>query len=59
MTDHVQMMISIPPEVCGVERGGYIMNKSAINLARAYSERKRHFVGQGARTREYFVSTVV
>ena len=37
---------------------GYIKGKSAIHLARTYSERKRNFVGQSFWARGYFVSTV-
>jgi putative transposase len=39
MPDHVQMMISIPPE-CSVSRVvGYIKGKSASHTARIYGER--------------------
>ena len=37
---------------------GYIKGKSAIHLARVYSERKRNFAGQSFWARGYFVSTV-
>jgi putative transposase len=46
MSDHVHMMISIPPKYAVSQVIGYIKGKSAIRLARDYGERKRNFVGQ-------------
>ena len=37
---------------------GYIKGKSAIHIARQYSERKRNFAGQKFWARGYYVSTV-
>lgn len=37
---------------------GFIKGKSAIHMARVYSERKRNFTGQNFWARGYFVSTV-
>ena len=58
MSDHVHMMISIPPKYAVSQVMGYIKGKSAIHLARVYGERKRNFVGQHFWARGYFVSTV-
>jgi putative transposase len=58
MSDHVHMMISIPPKYSVSQVIGYIKRKSAIHLARVYGERKRNFVGQHFWARGYFVSTV-
>ena len=58
MPDHVHMMISIPPKYAVSQVIGYIKGKSAIQIARRYSERKRNFVGQHFWARGYFVSTV-
>ena len=58
MSDHVHMMISIPPKYSVSQVVGYIKGKSAIHLARVYGERKRNFVGQHFWARGYFVSTV-
>ena len=58
MSDHVHMMISIPPKYAVSQVVGYIKGKSAIHLARVYGERKRSFVGQHFWARGYFVSTV-
>jgi len=58
MVDHVHIMISIPPKHSVSQVVGYIKGKSAIHLARVYSERKRNFTGQHFWARGYFVSTV-
>ena len=58
MSDHVHMMISIPPKYAVSQVIGYIKGKSAIHLARVYGERKRNFTGQHFWARGYFVSTV-
>jgi putative transposase len=47
MSDHVHMMIAIPPKLAVSQVVGYIKGKSAIHLARVYGERKRNFVGPG------------
>ena len=57
-SDHVHMMISIPPKYRVSEVVGFIKGKSAIHIARTYGERKRNFVGQHFWARGYFVSTV-
>ena len=58
MGDHVHMLISIPPKYSVSQVVGYIKGKSAMHLARVYSERKRNFAGQSFWARGYFVSTV-
>ena len=58
MSDHVHMMIAIPPKHAVSQVIGYIKGKSAIHLARVYGERKRNFVGQHFWARGFFVSTV-
>jgi putative transposase len=58
MTDHVHMLISIPPKHAVAHVVGYIKGKSAIHIARTFSDRKRNFVGQHFWARGYFVSTV-
>ena len=58
MSDHVHMMLAIPPKYAVSQVVGYIKGKSAIYLARVYGERKRNFVGQHFWARVYFVSTV-
>jgi putative transposase len=58
MPDHVHMLMRIPPKYAVSQVVGYVKGKSAIHLARVYSERKRSFVGQNFWARGYFVSTV-
>ena len=58
MSDHVHMMIRIPPKYVVSNVIGFIKGKSAIHKARVYGERKRNFVGQSFWARGYFVSTV-
>jgi putative transposase len=58
LVDHVHMLIAIPPKYAVSQVVGFIKGKSAIHLARVYSERKRNFVGQHFWARGYFVSTV-
>ena len=58
MSDHVDVMISIPPKYTVSQVIGFIKGKSAIHVARVYGEKKRNFVGQHFWARGYFVSTV-
>ena len=58
LADHVHMLIAIPPKYAVAQVIGFIKGKSAIHLARVYSERKRNFVGEHFWARGYFVSTV-
>ncbi len=46
MSDHLHVMLSIPPKYSVSQVVGFIKGKSAIHLARVYGERKRSFVGQ-------------
>jgi putative transposase len=58
MADHVHMLISIPPKYAVCQVVGFIKGKSAIHLARVYSEKRRNFTGEHFWARGYFVSTV-
>ncbi|OQX19940.1 MAG: IS200/IS605 family transposase [Desulfobulbaceae bacterium A2] len=58
MSDHVHMLLSIPPKYSVAQVVGFIKGKSAIQIARTYQGRKRNFVGQHFWTRGYYVSTV-
>ena len=58
MSDHVHMMISIPPKYAVSQVIWFIKGKSAIHLARVYGENRRNFVGQSFWARGYFASTV-
>src|SRR5436190_19506162 len=46
MSDHVHMLLSIPPKYSVAQVVGYIKGKSAIHVARAYMGVRRNFVGQ-------------
>ena len=58
MSDHVHMMIAIPPKYAVSQVVGYIKGKSAIHIARVYTGKRRNFVGQHFWARGYWVSTV-
>ena len=58
MADHVHMLISIPPKYAVCQVVGFIKGKSAIHLARVFSEKRRNFTGEHFWARGYFVSTV-
>ena len=57
-SDHVHMLISIPPKYAVAQVVGYIKGKSAIHIARNYSGKARNFVGEHFWARGYYVSTV-
>ena len=58
MSDHVHMLISIPPKYGVAQVVGFIKGKSAIHIARVFQGRKKNFAGQSFWARGYFVSTV-
>ena len=58
MSDHVHMLVSIPPKYAVSQVVGYLKGKTAIHIARTYLGRKQNFVGQHFWARGYFVSTV-
>ena len=58
MSDHVHMLVAIPPKYSVAQVIGYIKGKSAIHIARTYLGRRRNFVGHHFWARGYFVSTV-
>jgi putative transposase len=58
MSDHVHMLLSIPPKYAVSAVVGFMKGKSAIHLARTYGERRQNFVGQHFWARGFFVSTV-
>ena len=45
LPDHVHVMISIPPKFSVAQVIGYIKGKSAIHIARNFSESRRNYVG--------------
>jgi putative transposase len=57
-SDHVHMLLSVPPKYSVAAIVGFIKGKSAIHIARTYIGVRRNFVGQHFWARGYFVSTV-
>jgi putative transposase len=57
-SDHVHMLISIPPKYSVSQVVGFLKGKSAIQIARVYLGRRKNFVGHHFWARGYFVSTV-
>ena len=57
MTDHVHMLLSIPPKYSVAQVVGFIKGKAAIHMARTFMGRRKNytepFLGSG-----YYVSTV-
>jgi putative transposase len=58
MSDHVHILLSIPPKYSVSQVVGFIKGKSAIQIARNFQWRKKNFVGQHFWARGYYVSTV-
>ena len=57
-SDHVHMLISIPPKYAVSQVVGFIKGKSAIHIARDFMNRRRNFTGQHFWARGKYVSTV-
>ena len=58
MSDHVHVLLEVPPKYSVSHVVGYIKGKSAIYIARKYGNRDKYFSGQHFWARGYFVSTV-
>ena len=58
MSDHVHMLVSIPPKYSVSSVVGYIKGKSAIHIARHVLKRGRNYAGQSLWARGYFVDSV-
>lgn len=58
MTDHVHMLIEIPPKHKVSEVVGFLKGKSAIAIAREFGGKERNFTGEHFWARGYAVSTV-
>ena len=57
-SDHIHMLIRIPPKYSVAHVVGLLKGKSAIMIARELMGRERSFAGQSFWARGYFVSTV-
>ena len=58
VSDHVHMLIKIPPKYAVSEVVGYIKGKSVIAVARQFGKKRRNFNGESFWARGYAVSTV-
>jgi putative transposase len=58
VSDHVHILIAIPPKYSVSQVVGFIKGKSAIAIARNYMGRRKNFTGQSFWARGYYVSTV-
>lgn len=58
LTDHVHMLMSIPPKYSVSQVVGFVKGKSAIHIARHFGNRRKNFTGQHFWARGYYVSTV-
>ena len=58
MSDHVHMLISIPPKYAVSSVVGYIKGKRAIHVARHFLKKERNYAGQSFWARGYFVDSV-
>lgn len=58
MSDHIHMLISIPPKLAVSSVVGYLKGKSAIHVARHFLKKERNYAGQNLWARGYFVDSV-
>ena len=58
ISDHVHMLIQIPPKHSVSSVVGFIKGKSAIAVARQFHGKKRNYTGEQLWARGYAVSTV-
>lgn len=58
MSDHVHMLISIPPKYSVATVVGYLKGKSSIWIAQNVERKMRNFTGHKFWARGYFVTTV-
>lgn len=57
-SDHVHMLISIPPKYSVAQVIGFVKGKSAIHVARTYLGQRKNYTGLHFWARGYYVSTV-
>ena len=58
MSDHVHILISIPPKYSVSQVIGFMKGKSSIWIAQNFGNRQRNFTGAKFWARGYFVSTI-
>ena len=54
-SDHIHVLVSIPPNYSVAEVVGYIKGKSAIHIARTYLGQRKNYTGMSFWARGYFV----
>jgi putative transposase len=57
-TDHVHMLVSIPPKYSVAQVVGFIKSKSAIHIALSYLGLRKNYTGMHFWDQGYFVPTV-
>ncbi len=57
-SDHVHVLLSIPPKYSVAQIVGFMKGKSAIHIARTYIGQRKNFSGMNFWARGYFVSPV-
>ncbi|MCW7754186.1 IS200/IS605 family transposase [Desulfobotulus sp. H1] len=57
-SDHVHMLLSIPPQYPVSQVLGFLKSKSAIQMAQNFQGRKQNFIGKYFWARDYYVSTL-
>jgi putative transposase len=57
MSDHVHMLVTIPPKYAVAQVIGFMKGKSAIAIARKYQGKERNYAGEHFWARGYAVST--
>lgn len=57
LSDHVHILLSVPPKYAVAQVVGYLKGKSAIYLARTFGGRRQNFTGEHFWARGYYVST--
>jgi putative transposase len=58
MSDHIHMLLMIPPKFSVANTVGFLKGKSAIRIFRDHQQVKRNFTGRHFWARGYCVSTV-
>ena len=58
LSDHVHILISIPPKYAVSSIIGFLKGKSAIAIARQFRGKERNFTGEHFWARGYAISTV-
>ena len=58
MSDHVHMLVEVPPKYSVSSVIGFLKGKSAIAIAREFGGKQRNYTGEHFWARGYAISTV-